>query len=110
VKVARRNCLKIVAGVSVLSALSALAFGDSAPAKVPKAAADYQDHPTAGKMCGMCRFYIAPSAKSPRGGMMGGGMMMGRGMVSMMREGTCQLVDGEISPMGYCRLYTPLPG
>jgi hypothetical protein len=109
-KVARRNCLKIVAGVSVLSALSALAFGDSAPAKVSKAAADYQDHPAAGKMCGMCRFYIAPGATSPGHGMMGGGMMMGHGMASMMPEGTCQLVEGEISPMGYCRLYTPLSG
>lgn len=112
--VTRRNCFKIIAGVSVLAALPAVVWGDSAPAKVSKAAADYRDRPAAGKMCGMCRFYIAPGAKSPGGGMMGEGMMsggmMGHGMASMMRGGTCQLVEGEISPMGYCRLYAPLSG
>ena len=33
---------------------------------------------------------------------MGGGGMMGRGM---MGAGACQLVEGRISPMGYCDLY-----
>ena len=30
--------------------------------------------------------------------------MMGRGM---MGAGACQLVEGRISPMGYCDLYAP---
>ena len=34
--------------------------------------------------------------------MMGG--MMGRGM---MGAGACQVVEGRISPMGYCDLYVP---
>ena len=35
---------------------------------------------------------------------MGGGSMMGRGM---MGAGACQVVEGRISPMGYCDLYVP---
>jgi hypothetical protein len=38
------------------------------------------------------------------GGMMGGGMMRG----GMMGSGACQVVEGRISPMGWCDLYTPL--
>ena len=37
-------------------------------------------------------------------GMMGQGGMMGRGM---MGAGACQVVEGRISPMGYCDLYAP---
>jgi hypothetical protein len=60
-------------------------------------------------VCGACKFFI--SAGGQAGGMMGGGM--GRGMMSgnmrpgMMAAGTCQLVDGNISPMGWCVLYQP---
>jgi hypothetical protein len=41
-------------------------------------------------------------------GMMGRGMM-GRGMMGrgMMAAGACQVVEGRISPMGYCDLYVP---
>ena len=43
-----------------------------------------------------------------RGGMMGGGMM-GCGMTGggMMGAGACEVVEGRISPMGYCDLYAP---
>ncbi len=74
------------------------------PGKVTKAAARYQDRPNDGQMCGMCRFYIPP------GGQAGSGMI-GRQMgPGMMAAGTCQLVEGQISPMGWCVLYRPLPG
>jgi hypothetical protein len=36
-------------------------------------------------------------------GMMGGGMMRG----GMMGAGACEVVEGRISPMGYCDLYAP---
>ena len=45
------------------------------------------------------------------GGMMGGGMMgggmMGGGMMGggMMAAGACEVVEGRISPMGWCDLY-----
>jgi hypothetical protein len=59
------------------------------------------------QMCHMCKFYI--SAGGGRSGMMGcgmmGGGMMGRG--GMMGAGACQVVEGRISPMGWCDLYTP---
>ena len=57
--------------------------------------------------CGpaVCKFFI--SAGGRRSGMMGcplGGGMMGH---RMMGAGACQLVEGRISPMGYCDLYAP---
>jgi hypothetical protein len=83
------------------------------PSKLSKEVAKYQDHPNAMQMCGMCRFYTPPSGRAGAGmmgsGMMGGGMM-GRGHMgpSMVAAGTCQLVEGKISPMGWCALYQPL--
>ncbi|MGH9699760.1 MAG: hypothetical protein ACRD52_09920 [Candidatus Acidiferrales bacterium] len=84
-----------------------------AASKVTQATAQYVDHPVSGRMCGMCRFFIAHGATTPGAGMMGQGMMgqgmMGSGMGGMMQDGTCQLVEGDIRPMGYCNLYSPLP-
>jgi hypothetical protein len=71
-------------------------------AKAAKKAAQYQDHPKDGKMCGQCRFFIAKGGK-PGEGMMGGGMGPGK-----MADGTCQIVAGAISPMGWCQFYAPL--
>jgi hypothetical protein len=50
----------------------------------------------------MCRFYTPPGGR-PGSGMMGGHMGPG-----MMAPGTCELVEGQISPMGWCILYRPL--
>ena len=54
----------------------------------------------------MSAFFIPGRGRS---GMMGcpmrGKGMMGRGM---MAAGACQVVEGRISPMGYCDLYVPL--
>ncbi len=62
-------------------------------------------------MCGTCKFFIPAGGR--QGGMMGGGMMgggmMGGGMgPGMMAAGTCQVVQGRISPTGWCMLYAPL--
>jgi hypothetical protein len=82
-------------------------------AKVTKAAVHYRDRPNNMQMCGMCKFYI------PRGGQAGSGMMggqMGPGMMGghmrpgMMGAGSCELVEGRISPMGWCDLYRPISG
>ena len=72
------------------------------PGKVTKAAAHYQEHPSNGQMCGMCKFYIPP------GGQAGSGMMGGQMGPGMMAAGTCEVVEGRISPMGWCVLYRPL--
>jgi hypothetical protein len=75
-----------------------------APSKVAKQAAKYQDHPNDHQMCGMCKFYIPP------GGRAGSGMMGGQMGPGMMAAGTCEIVEGSISPMGWCALYRPLSG
>jgi hypothetical protein len=49
----------------------------------------------------MCKFYI------PRGGQAGSGMMGGQMGPGMMGAASCELVEGRISPMGWCVLYQP---
>ena len=39
------------------------------------------------------------------GGMMGRGMMAGGMMGGGMMSGYCEVVEGRISPMGWCDLY-----
>jgi hypothetical protein len=95
----------------VFSAAAGMPFmlaSTAAEAKASKAAVHYQDQPNGMRMCHMCKFYI--SADGGRSGMMGCGMM-GGGMMGpggMMGAGACQIVEGRISPMGYCDLYAPL--
>jgi hypothetical protein len=69
----------------------------SAKAKAGKSAVHYRDYPN--RMCHMCKFYIAAGGRRSGMGCMGGSMM------GMMGAGACQVVDGRISPMGYCDLY-----
>ncbi len=69
--------------------------------KATKASVRYQYHPKDGKMCGMCKHFIPPSGIAGHGMM--GGMSPG-----MMKDGSCQVVQGKISPMGYCILYEPI--
>ncbi len=95
--IARLLMLPWVVGLASRSAAEAAG-------KATKAAARYQDSPNNRQMCGMCKFYIPP------GGQAGSGMMGGRMGPSMMAAGTCELVEGRISPMGWCILYQPLSG
>ena len=89
-----------------MAAVPLLASATTAEAKASKSAVHYQDFPSGMRMCRMCKFFI--SSGRGRSGMMGcpmmGGGMMGRGM---MGAGACQVVEGRISPMGYCDLYVP---
>ncbi len=81
-----------------------LMLASMAAAKASKAAVHYRDDPNGMQMCHMCKFYIAGGGR--RGGM--GGMCMGGGsMMGMMGAGACQVVQGRISPMGWCDLYVP---
>jgi hypothetical protein len=73
----------------------------TAAAKASKAAVHYRDQPNGMRMCHMCKFYI--SAGGSRSGM----SCMGGSMMGMMGTGACQVVEGRISPMGYCDLYVP---
>src|SRR6516165_5475167 len=69
----------------------------SAQGKASKLVVHYRDYPKREQMCGMCKFF---EGRGMMGGGMGGGMM-GRGMMS----GDCEVVEGRISPMGWCDLY-----
>lgn len=92
-----------------LAGLARRGLAAQPPAKVSKETAKYQGHPNAMQMCGMCKFYVPPGGRAGTGmmggqmgqGMMGGGMMGGGG-------GSCDLVEGAISPMGWCVLYQPI--
>ncbi len=98
----------------MLVALTRQAGAEETPTKITQAAAQYQDHPKDMQMCGMCKFYIPPDGQAGSGmmggrtrqGEMGPGMMGRQGMgPGMMSPGTCELVAGSISPMGWCVLY-----
>jgi hypothetical protein len=92
--ISRRAWLKGVALLSVAGAPVVLASMPAA-AKVTKAAVHYRDSPKGMQMCHMCKYYIASGGRSA-------GICMGY-------DGcwSCQLVQGRISPMGWCDLYAP---
>ncbi|MDE2007925.1 MAG: hypothetical protein KGI51_15245 [Rhodospirillales bacterium] len=93
----RRRLLALVLAGTVLPVLPA-----AAATKAAKAAAQYQDHPKNGAMCGHCQFFIAKGGKAGQG-MMGGAMGPGK-----MADGTCKIVAGAISPMGWCQFYAAI--
>jgi hypothetical protein len=104
-KISRRTWLKGAALFSATAGVSLMLPSTAAEAKASKTAVHYQDFPSDMRMCRTCRFFIWGGRGGS--GMMGcpmGGGMMGRGMMGM-GAGACQLVEGRISPMGYCDLY-----
>ena len=103
--ISRRTCLKGMALLSAAVWVPLMLTSTTAEAKATKAAVHYRDFPSGMRMCQNCKFFI--STGRGRSGMMGcpmGGGMMGR---RMMGAGACQVVEGRISPMGWCDLYTP---
>jgi len=82
--ISRRTLLKGAAAVTCVALASAFA-GKAFAEKSTKAAANYQDKPKGDKDCDDCNFFI-PGKTSKA-------------------DGTCQLVEGSISPEGYCTLY-----
>ncbi len=86
-KVSRRNFLKgsaLLASIAVVSATGAMS--NSAYAGVTKASVHYQDTPNGKSECSNCiQFIPGSSAKA---------------------NGTCKIVDGVISPHGWCVAYS----
>jgi hypothetical protein len=101
-KISRRKWLKGLALLSAAAGMPLLLASTAAEAKANKASVHYRDHPKGMQMCHMCKYYIAGGGRRMGGMCMGGGSMMG-----MMGAGACQVVEGRISPMGWCDLYTP---
>ena len=81
---------EFVKGAVVLPALAGLLYAaGSAPARAAKGSKTqfkYQDKPNGSKKCSGCTFYIQGK--------------------SATADGTCKIVDGSISPNGYCIAYS----
>jgi hypothetical protein len=77
-----------VANAIVLPALAGLILAETttAQAKGSKAQFKYQTSPKNGQKCSQCRFFIA--GKTPTA------------------NGTCQIVDGSITPSGWCTAFS----
>jgi hypothetical protein len=77
--ISRRALLGCTAGLAatVLSGTR----GSRAQQKMSKQAAQYQDSPRGDEKCADCRFFV--------------------------EGGSCQVVEGEISPDGWCTLFQP---
>ena len=87
----RRSLLKsavLLAGIATIPLL-ANSRNVFAEGKIAKADVKYQDKPNAGKDCDDCLQFI-PGANAKA-------------------MGTCKVVEGEISPHGYCAAFTRKP-
>ncbi len=84
-KISRRTLLK--GAVAVMGVAFASAFaGNVSAAKSSKASMKYQDKPNGDQKCSNCKFFVP--GKTPKA------------------EGTCQVVEGSISPEGWCTAYS----
>jgi len=80
----RRSLLKRAALAAGSTLAATLLPARSANAqKTPQSSVSYQDKPNNGQKCADCNFFQAPNA--------------------------CQVVAGEISPNGWCKLFTKKP-
>jgi hypothetical protein len=79
-----RRCLLLSAVAAVATAVGVGADPTNATAviKISEAAVGYQDHPDGDKQCSKCVQFLPPHS--------------------------CKMVDGTISPRGYCRIFTPI--
>jgi High potential iron-sulfur protein len=79
---------KFVQGTIVLPALAGLLLAGTLPAeaKGSKTQFKYQTTPNNGHKCSKCTFFIAGS--------------------SATANGTCKIVDGSISPNGWCTAFS----
>jgi hypothetical protein len=78
----RRALLRQAVSAAATAAILCEEAGRAAAViKISKAAVAYQDQPNGDKECGKCAQFQPPAA--------------------------CKLVDGNISPQGYCQLFVP---
>jgi hypothetical protein len=75
----------VAAAAGAMAAAPFLRAAPAQAAKVTKAAASYQDHPHSGEKCAFCAHYIPGTTAAA--------------------NGACQLVEGSISPNGWCTLF-----
>ena len=75
-----RNVTIVVGGASVLAAIMNAPLAEADTAKMSQAGASYQTSPKNGQRCDGCGLFQAPSS--------------------------CQVVEGTISPAGWCKFFT----
>lgn len=82
-EVSRRAVLQRCISALVLASTGMLAttYATAAQGKITKASAKYRGHPNSGQRCGQCVHYRFPLS--------------------------CELVQGPISPFGWCRFFKP---
>lgn len=73
---------KTMASLGAAAMIATQTKSASAAIKISKAAVAYQDHPQGDKRCGKCLQFQAPD--------------------------TCKMVDGPVSPQGFCRIFMPV--
>jgi High potential iron-sulfur protein len=81
IALSRRQLFTTLAGTAAIAALLSCGAADIARAqsKTDKKTAKYQDHPNKGQQCANCQFFRPPKS--------------------------CQLVEGDISPNGWCSYF-----
>lgn len=80
--ISRRKALAKAAQVLAAAGVTLAAVQTaSAASKIPQKVAGYQDQPNGQHKCGICAHFAAPNS--------------------------CQVVDGQISPDGWCKLFAP---
>ncbi len=84
--VSRRTVLLAAAAAAPVLAL----MTTGAQAKMAQTAAKYQAEPKDGKQCSGCNFFVAPAEAG--------------------KPGSCKMVEGEISPNGWCALWIKKAG
>jgi hypothetical protein len=86
----RRRLFRQGAVIASGAALGGLMLKAKAPAQagsIPKATAQYEDKPHGTQECDACQQFIP--GKSASG------------------SGTCKIVQGDVSPKGWCKFFTP---
>ncbi|MCB1949341.1 MAG: high-potential iron-sulfur protein [Burkholderiales bacterium] len=85
-KLTRRELIKFLA-IGITFPLMTGAINKAEAAKAPKTVVKYQDNPNRNEKCSNCMQFIP--GKTPQA------------------NGECKIVEGRISPEGWCTAYTP---
>ncbi len=78
-----RSKRRLLLGVGLVAATGAISSRVLAQSKLSQAQAKYQDKPKGDQRCDGCVQFLSPNG--------------------------CKVVDGKISPSGWCMLYAPKP-
>lgn len=78
-----RSKRRLLLGAGLVAAAGGISVRAAAQSKLSKAQSKYQDKPKGDQRCDGCVQFLAPDG--------------------------CKVVDGKISPSGWCMLYAPKP-